>query len=43
MAKDYNFDHPNAIDFDLIYEHISKLLKKESIEVPTYCFKTHKR
>jgi hypothetical protein len=25
-AKDYNFDHPNALDFDLAYETL-KLMK----------------
>lgn len=21
-AKDYNFDHPDALDLDLLYEHL---------------------
>ncbi len=41
--KDYNFDHPNAFDFDLFSECCNKLLRRESCQIPLYCFKTNKR
>ncbi len=38
-----NFDHPRAIDFDLLYEHLTKLKKGETIEQPVYSFVQHTR
>ncbi len=38
-----NFDHPDAIDWELLRKHLSLLLKKETIEMPLYSFKTHTR
>ncbi len=38
-----NFDHPRSIDFDLLYEHINKLKKGETIEQPVYSFVQHTR
>lgn len=38
-----NFDHPAAIDFLLLAEHLSCLRKGENICVPTYDFATHSR
>ena len=38
-----NFDHPEAFDHDLMVEHLIKLQKGETIEVPTYDFTTHSR
>ena len=38
-----NFDHPDAVDFDLIRTHISEILKGDEIHVPIYDFKTHLR
>ena len=38
-----NFDHPDAIDFDLLKEHLKSLLHNQSIEMPIYDFFTHKR
>lgn len=38
-----NFDHPRAIDFDLLVEHVDKLRKGEIIEQPVYSFVTHNR
>ena len=38
-----NFDHPRAIDFDLIVEHLKKLKAGETIEQPVYSFVTHNR
>ncbi|WP_372746429.1 uridine kinase [Lutibacter sp.] len=38
-----NFDHPKAIDFDLLVNHLNKLRKGEVIEQPVYSFVTHDR
>lgn len=38
-----NFDHPNAIDFNLLVTHLSQLRKGEIIEQPVYSFVTHNR
>lgn len=36
--KVYNFDHPDAIDFNLLSEHIEMLLSKQNIYRPRYSF-----
>ena len=38
-----NFDHPRAIDFDLLVAHLVALKKDEIIEQPVYSFVTHNR
>lgn len=38
-----NFDHPNAIDFDLLVEHVGELRKGNIIEQPVYSFIAHNR
>jgi len=38
-----NFDHPNAIDFDLLIHHVRELKKGKHIEQPIYSFVTHNR
>ena len=38
-----NFDHPRAIDFELLYEHLTKLKNGETIEQPVYSFVQHTR
>lgn len=38
-----NFDHPNAIDFDLLAAHLEVLKRGLQVEVPIYDFATHKR
>ena len=38
-----NYDEPNAIDFNLLLEHVTDLKLGKSIKVPKYCFKTHLR
>ena len=38
-----NFDHPDALDFDLLATHLKELKKGNEIEVPIYDFATHKR
>jgi uridine kinase len=38
-----NFDHPDALDNDLLVNHVRKLRAGEPIELPLYDFKTHTR
>ncbi len=38
-----NFDHPDALDNDLLVNHIRKLKAGEAVELPVYDFKTHTR
>ena len=38
-----NFDHPDALDNDLLVNHIRKLRAGESLELPIYDFRTHTR
>jgi uridine kinase len=38
-----NFDHPDALDTDLMMNHIEALRAGESIEQPTYDYATHSR
>jgi len=40
---DYDFDHPDAFDFDLLEETLMRLKEGKSVEVPVYNFKTHSR
>ena len=40
---DYNFDHPNAFDWDLMHEVLSKIRDGKPVDVPHYCFVQHKR
>lgn len=42
-ADNYNFDSPNALDFDLCYEKLKQLLQYKDIDIPIYDFATHKR
>lgn len=38
-----NFDHPDALDNDLLVNHVRRLRAGEAIELPLYDFKTHSR
>jgi uridine kinase len=38
-----NFDHPEAIDFDLLAEHLDVLRTGRPVPVPVYDFHTHAR
>lgn len=38
-----NFDHPQAIDFDLLVTHLEMLRKGQSFEQPVYSFVEHNR
>ena len=39
----FNFDHPNALETDLMVAHLDRLLAGEAIEKPTYDFTSHSR
>lgn len=45
LAKtgDYNFDHPDAFDWNLMAQIIKKLRQGKSVEVPIYDFQSHSR
>ena len=38
-----NFDHPDSIDFDLMIDHLEKVLDGNEIYVPVYDYTTHTR
>jgi uridine kinase len=38
-----NFDHPDALDFELLEAHVRELRAGRPIEAPLYDFKTHRR
>lgn len=38
-----NFDHPQALDFELLCQHLTRLVSGADVEVPTYDFATHTR
>ncbi len=38
-----NFDHPRAIDFELLVQHLKELKAEKTIEQPVYSFVTHNR
>ena len=38
-----NFDHPNSIDFKLLYEHLKEIINNNKIETPIYNYKEHIR
>ena len=38
--KEINFDHPNALEFELLTDHINKLKKGEVIQQPIYSYLT---
>ena len=38
-----NFDHPDALETDLLVQHLQALSRGETVLVPTYDFTTHSR
>ncbi|WP_298440014.1 uridine kinase [uncultured Ferrimonas sp.] len=38
-----NYDHPNALDHDLLVHHLQMLKAGKSVEVPTYSYVEHTR
>ena len=41
--KKQNFDHPDAFDNKLLFDHLIQLLSGHDIELPLYDYKTHSR
>lgn len=41
--KEYDFDHPQALDFNEAYNVLSDLLKGKKATLPRYSFVTHQR
>ncbi len=39
----FNFDHPDALETDLMVAHLDRLLAGEPVPKPTYDFTTHRR
>ena len=39
----YNFDHPKALELELLVEHLKALHRGEAIDAPIYDFVTHRR
>nr|XP_048297365.1 uridine-cytidine kinase-like 1 isoform X4 [Myodes glareolus] len=42
-CNNFNFDHPDAFDFDLIISTLKKLKQGRSVQIPIYDFTTHSR
>ena len=42
-VSEYNFDHPDAIDFNLMNHVLSELSLGKDVDIPNYDFSTHKR
>lgn len=42
-VANYNFDHPDAIDWELLTKTIKDLKDGKSVDIPIYDFKTHSR
>ncbi|TVP78194.1 MAG: uridine kinase [Gemmatimonadales bacterium] len=38
-----NFDHPEALETELLVAHVQSLLNGEAVDVPVYDFRTHAR
>jgi uridine kinase len=43
LRAQVNFDHPDALETELMIEHLKKLRAGEPIEIPIYDFTTHTR
>ncbi len=43
QRQDINFDHPEAIDWALLEDHLAELLAGRAVEKPCYDFVTHTR
>ncbi|KAF2358466.1 Uridine kinase-like [Trinorchestia longiramus] len=41
--NEYNFDHPDAFDFELVIKTLKRLKEGKKVEVPIYNFLTHRR
>jgi uridine kinase len=43
LRSQINFDHPDAIDNDLLVSHVRALKAGDAVELPLYDFKSHSR
>ena len=43
QRRQLNFDHPDALETQLLIEHINKLREGGAVELPIYDFATHRR
>ena len=43
QRNEFNFDHPNSLETDLLIKHIATLCNGRSVEVPIYDFATDSR
>lgn len=43
QRQQVNYDHPDAVDLDLLAEHLQMLKLGKQVAVPAYDFKTHTR
>ncbi|XP_071371420.1 uridine-cytidine kinase 1 isoform X2 [Centroberyx affinis] len=43
LKGQYNFDHPDAFDNELMYQTLKDIVEGKVVEVPTYDFVTHSR
>ncbi|KAI8873731.1 uridine kinase [Ramicandelaber brevisporus] len=43
FANNYDFDRPDAFDYDALFETLLKLKKGEAVDVPVYDFSKHAR
>ena len=38
-----NYDHPSALDHELLCEHLEQLMRGEAVDIPTYSYTEHTR
>lgn len=38
-----NYDHPNALDHDLLVQHLSQLVQGDAVNIPQYSYTEHTR
>lgn len=43
VAAEHNWDHPSALDLDLLADDLCRLRRGEDMYLPHYCFTKHKR
>ncbi|XP_077473550.1 uridine-cytidine kinase 1 isoform X2 [Stigmatopora argus] len=43
LKGQYNFDHPEAFDNDLMYKTLKDIVEGRAVQLPTYDFVTHSR
>uniref|UniRef100_A0A8D1HDW9 uridine/cytidine kinase n=1 Tax=Sus scrofa TaxID=9823 RepID=A0A8D1HDW9_PIG len=43
LKGQYNFDHPDAFDNELMHRTLTRIVEGRTVEVPTYDFVTHSR